>query len=446
MSFTNFKTSLSGTFRPSFNESAFIFEIESTLTSRPLILFFMVDASHSMRFYIDEAKTIQRQSIVQAVAQIGVNSSGIIQDGDYINISTFSTDVKNLLEAQYIEVNDESRILLDNVVTTTLKSDGGRTNYGKAFEYLLKTFEEIKDKLPAGSTHLTGPMLVWFLTDGKPWPEEEGNTEEDIFNYSKAIGESGNELWIIGISTDANQEFLGRISFASQEGASAYQKALEDVPKEFLLEHLAVRQTLWVDLDYKSQERLIHGLVNAIEAARVNLGLIPEIELTFYTDHELALEFLSGITNLEQNGNLTKVILKRPTSLKIGQKLSIAFSLKTDEEILMHTRLFSIKTKLYRGEDIVSEKTDVYDQPLYLLLKEETKYFRGAESVRKELSQVREQLVLYSQQMNDLLVTIEALNLPDNNETLPDYQSKMFRIQRLFEQRKGLATKSEEEI
>ena len=189
MSSIDFKTTLSGTFRPAFAESAFVFEIESTLTSRPLILFFMVDASHSMRFYIDEEKTIQRQTIVQSVAQIGVNSSGIIQDGDYISIATFSTDVKNLLESQYVEVNAESRNMLDSIVTTTLKSDGGKTNYGKAFDYILNAYETIKSGLSADSPHLTGPMLIWFLTDGRPWPDDiEGNTSEDIFNYATKTG------------------------------------------------------------------------------------------------------------------------------------------------------------------------------------------------------------------------------------------------------------------
>ena len=83
----------------------------------------------------------------------------------------------------------------------------------------------------------------------------------------------------------------------------------------------AIKQTLWVDLDFKSQERLIHGLVNAIEAARVNLGLIPEVELTFQSEVDQPLEFLSGINDQKQDGNLTTVTLKRPSSLKIGQKM-----------------------------------------------------------------------------------------------------------------------------
>ena len=138
----DFKTTLAGSYRPKFAESSLVFELESTLTTRPLILYFIVDASHSMRFYIDKKKTIQRQTIVQSVAQMGINNSCIIKDGDYISLATFSTEVKNLLvnEASLIEINDQARNELSDIITNSLKSDGGKTNYGKAFDFLLQSF------------------------------------------------------------------------------------------------------------------------------------------------------------------------------------------------------------------------------------------------------------------------------------------------------------------
>ena len=434
--FTNY--AIAGTFRPKINETTFVFTLEPTLQNRPIIMYFMVDGSHSMRFYIDEAKTVQRQTIIQTVSQMAINSSSIIQDGDYIGLNTFSTEIKNLLDNNIIEITEESRAKLDTVVTTTLKSDGGQTNYGKAFDYLLKEFEEVKKTFSTDSPHLTGPILVWFLTDGRPWPEGPGNTEEDILDYARKIGLTGNELWIIGISQDANKTFLNNISLASQQGAGNYQKSLQDVPKEFLLEQLASQQTLWVDLDFSSQERLIHGLVNAIEAARVNIGLIAEIQIVFENLEGSELNFLTGVNQLERSGNLSKITLKRFDSLKIGQKLSMAFSLQTDKNILMQTRLISITTILYRGADIISSETNIYNQPLYLLIKEEEKIFKGAEKVRNDFSNIRNQLLNYTNQINDLITTIEAFG--GQNIDFNKYSDQIAYLRKLFEQRKGLST------
>ena len=290
---------------------------------------FMVDASHSMRFYIDEAKTIQRQSLVQAVAQLGINNHEIIQNDDRLGLFTFSTEIKSLLENNLLQVNENNRADIDKIITSSLKSDGGQTNYGKAFDYILNTIKDLKNTYPADSPHLTGPILVWFLTDGRPWPEVAGNTSEDIFNYSKELGECGNELWIIGISEDANKEFIEKIALESQVGLSNYNKRLKDLPKEFLLEELVSEKTLWVNLDLTSQERLMHGLVNAIEGARTNLGIIAEVEIVFQNDKEEDLPFSIGVYSVKKDGPLTTITLKRLDFLTIGQKLSMAISLKS---------------------------------------------------------------------------------------------------------------------
>ena len=370
---------------------------------------FMVDASHSMRFYIDEAKTIQRQSLVQAVAQLGINNHEIIQNDDRLGLFTFSTEIKSLLENNLLQVNENNRADIDKIITSSLKSDGGQTNYGKAFDYILNTIKDLKNTYPADSPHLTGPILVWFLTDGRPWPEVAGNTSEDIFNYSKQLGESGNELWIIGISEDANKEFIEKIALESQVGLSNYNKRLKDLPKEFLLEDLVSEKTLWVDLDLTSQERLMHGLVNAIEGARTNLGIIAEVDIVFQNDKEEDLPFSIGVNSVKKAGPLTTITLKRFDFLTIGQKLSMAFSLKSGKDLLMNTKLHSITLHLYRGEEKISDETVVFNQPLFTLIKDETKThaMKGSLEIKAGFSNLRKNLQQTGYQIQDLLRIME---------------------------------------
>lgn len=410
MKLTNFN--LTGTYRPFLNETSFVFTLEPTIKNRPIIMLFMVDASHSMRFYIDEAKTIQRQSLVQAVAQMGINDHEIIQNDDRLGLFTFSTDVKSILEENIITVTENNRNELDTIVTSKLKSDGGQTNYGKAFDFLLQTIDNLKKTYPKDSPHLTGPILVWFLTDGRPWPEVAGNTTEDIFSYSTKIGESGNELWIIGISEDANKEFLDKIALSSELGSSDYNKRLKDLPKEFLLEEKVSEKTLWVDLDLSSQEQLMHGLVNAIEGARTNLGLVAEVEIIFQNALENNLEFVIGVNEVKKDGQLTKVTLKRYDFLTIGQKLSMAFSLKSSQETINQTSLQAIVLHLYRGEEKIADETVTYNQPLTALIKEETKIAKGMIEVRNAFETLRKNLQQSGMQLRELFQALDKHSIP----------------------------------
>ena len=400
---------LTGTFRPQLSETTFVFTLEPLIKNRPIIMLWMVDASHSMRFYIDEAKTIQRQSLVQAVAQLGINDHEIIQNDDRLGIFTFSTEVKNLLESKFIAVSEENRNEIDQIIGTSLKSDGGQTNYGKAFNHLLETIESINKELPPDAPQLAGPILIWFLTDGRPWPEVAGNTTEDIYDFASKLGETGNELWIIGISEDANKEFLEKISLENQHGNTNYNKKVQDLPKEFLLEELVSEKTLWVDLNISSQEALMHGLVNAIEGARTNLGIVAEVEIVFQNDYPIVLSFPIGVNEVTKDGLLTKVKLKRFDFLKIGQKMSMAFSLKTEKELLMHTKLHSITLELFRGDTKISADTVIYNQPLFTLIKEETKEIKGLTETKNAYESLRNDLKQTGYQIQDLLNTMEAL-------------------------------------
>jgi uncharacterized protein YegL len=175
---SEFQTQLVGTFRPLFNKLSFLSIIEPLMNIRPLILLFIVDASHSMRFYIDKkTKTVQRQTLVQTAIKIALNNPSIIRDGDYIGLATFSTEAKPFLPEKIVQITQESRESLGDFVNNELKSDGGQTNYGKAFELTLELFNDITRQLGADSSYLTGPILVWFLTDGRPWPADLGNTD-----------------------------------------------------------------------------------------------------------------------------------------------------------------------------------------------------------------------------------------------------------------------------
>ena len=227
--------------------------------------------------------------------------------------------------------------------------------------------------------------------------------------FATKLGESGNELWIIGISEDANKEFLEKISLASQMGSSHYNKKVQDLPKEFLLEELVSEKTLWVDLDISSQEQLMHGLVNAIEGARTNLGIVAEVEIRFQTDFPQDLVFPIGVNELQKDGELTNVKLKRLDFLKIGQKMSMAFSMKTEKEMLMHTKLHSIKLELFRGNEKISEDIIIYNQPLFTLIKEENKKLKDVMEVRSEFDNLRNELNQTGYQIQDLLNTMEAL-------------------------------------
>ena len=80
-------------YNPHYQELSFISNIEARGQIRPIILLFVVDDSHSMRFYIDKKKTIQRQTLVQTAISIALNNPSIIRNGDYIGFMTFSTVV-----------------------------------------------------------------------------------------------------------------------------------------------------------------------------------------------------------------------------------------------------------------------------------------------------------------------------------------------------------------
>ncbi len=414
---------LSGTYRPQLKETTFIFTLESVIKNRPIIMLWMVDASHSMRFYIDEAKTIQRQSLVQAVAQLGINNHEIIQNDDRLGIFTFSTEVKSLLEDSLTTVGETTRSEIDQVISESLKSDGGLTNYGKAFDHLLETMERLFKELDVDSPHLAGPILVWFLTDGRPWPEVDGNTTDDILSYATKLGETGNELWIIGISDDANKEFLEKISLANEKGVTNYNKKVQDLPKEFLLEEIVAEKTLWVDLDISSQEKLMHGLTSAIEGARINLGIVAEVEITFQSDYPMNLNFPIGVNEVSKQNQLTKIRLKRFDFLKIGQKLSMAFSLHTEKETLMHTKLHSIKVDLFRGDTKISEELQYYNQPLFTLIKEETRQIKDLESVKTSFENLRHGLKQTGYQLQDLFNTMEAFSIRND---LLEHEGKRF--------------------
>lgn len=407
--------SLSGTYRTQLNETTFVFTIEPSINNRPIIMFFLVDASHSMRFYIDDAKTIQRQSLVQAVAQLGINDHEIIQNNDYLGLFTFSTEVKSLLEKPLVEITEQNRNDIDQIITNALKSDGGQTNYGKMFDEILEIIKNLPNEFPADSPHLSGPVLIWFLTDGRPWPEVAGNTADDIFDYATTLGETGNELWIIGISQDANKEFLDKIALASQLGLTDYNKKIQDLPKEFLLEEFISEKTLWVDLDLSSQEKMMHGLVNAIEGARTNLGIVAEVEIIF--DSPIALQFEIGVNEVLRDGSKTIVKLRRYDFLKIGQKMSMAFSLLTRDNLLATTKLHSIKLELFRGEHKISEEETIYDQILTELVKEENKLIIGSKEVSESFKTIRENLKQMAFQVQDVLSSMEVLESTDESFT-----------------------------
>lgn len=406
------KYNLSGTYRTQLQETTFVFTIEPSISNRPIIMFFLVDASHSMRFYIDDAKTIQRQSLVQAVAQLGINDHEIIQNNDYLGLFTFSTEVKSLLEKHVVEISEDNRNTIDEVITTTLKSDGGQTNYGKMFKKILEILQDLPNEF-ANSPHLMGPVLIWFLTDGRPWPEVAGNTTDDIFNYATTLGETGNELWIIGISEDANKEFLEKIALANQLGMNNFNKVIQDLPKEFLIDDLIEEKTLWVDLNLSSQEKMMHGLVNAIEGARTNLGLVAEVSISF--ESTTPLQFEIGANEVLTEGSKTIVKLKRYDFLKIGQKMSMAFSLVTKENLLSSTKLHSIKLDLFRGEQKISEEEKIYDQMLTEIVKEETKLIMGSTEVRDSFINIRENLKQMALQVQDVLLSMEALVSTDES-------------------------------
>ncbi|MHA2364741.1 MAG: vWA domain-containing protein [Candidatus Hodarchaeales archaeon] len=437
----DFQTRINGTYREIYQEISFLSTIEPSIEFRPLVLLFVVDASHSMRFYIDDEKTIQRQTIVQKAISIALSNDAIIRDGDYIGLATFSTEAKVLLPNQIVEVTDQSRSELAKIVDVELKSDGGQTNYGKAFEMTLNMFGIVENLLGVDSPHLTGPVLVWFLTDGRPWPADIGNTENDIMQWAGRIGGTGNELWMIGISSDADHKFLEKIVLKSQSGASDYQKILEDVPKEFMEQASAARQTLWLDIAMETHEHLVYGLLNAIEYARINLGIVVELELIFASEKpEINLEFLSGVNRQIKDGPITQIFIKRPNPLKLGQKLSMAFSLKVDDvddiDFLHHVRLQSFRFRFWRGSKLILETVQVKDCKLIYLINTDSSKLFGANIVRESLGNMRNSFQSHTNQLEKLLNKLEKLGISID---LTNYKERIIKLKEEQNQRKGLS-------
>lgn len=434
---TKYQTNIVASFRPLYQEITFISTVEPLIDSRPLVVLFIMDASHSMRFYIQKRKKIQRQTLVQSAIKVALVNRSILQDGDYVGLATFSTDAKSLLPNKIIEITPESRSELQKIVELKLKSDGGQTNYGKAFELTLQMFHEAELQLGVDSPHLTGPILAWVLTDGHPWPDELGNTKLDIMNWAKQIGATGNELWMIGVA-DADYQFLQEIVLHSQTGASNYYTSLEDVPKEFMEQATASRQTLWLDLVMETHDQLIYGLANAIEYARINLGVVVEIEINFALENpNLELEFLSGITSIKKDGQIVQVIIKRPNTLRLGQKLSTAFSLRVTDEILYHVRLQSINYRFIRGSKLLLEKRQILDRKLQFFIDVDSSKILGVSKVRNMLFTLKQKFSLHLQQLEDLVNTIEVLDAPE--EEISNYKSQIQRLKEDQSRLKGLS-------
>lgn len=406
-----FATQLQATYRPYYDEVAFLSTVEPNLEDRPVVLLFVVDASHSMRFFIDEGKTVQRQTLVQTAISMALNNPSVVRDGDYIGLATFSTEVKDLLPERVVEVTPASREALERVVVDVLKSDGGQTNYGKALQHTIELFNYVEDQLGSSSAHLTGPTLVWFLTDGRPWPAEGDNTPESILRLAEQLGETGNELWLIGITNEAQQDFLHEVAMASQRGVGNHYQSLRDVPQELSQQRMAQQQSLFLDLSAETHEHLVYGLVNAIESARANMGVVAEAEFWFLTDFPEKLRFHSGVTYLDRpTDRLTRVVLKRPTTLRVGQRLLLTFAFHVDQSLLPHVRLLKIVHRYYRGES-ASFKTveQLVDQPLSTLVRHDQTKTYGANRVRRSLREMREQFQNMAATVTDLTGVVEAV-------------------------------------
>ena len=77
----------------------------------------------------------------------------------------------------------------------------------------------------------------------------------------------------------------------------------------------------------------------------------------------------------------------------------------------MHTRLHSIKLELFRGDEKISEDIVIYNQPLFTLIKEETKQLKGLLEVRSEFNNLKNELNQTGYQIQDLLQTMDALKI-----------------------------------
>ena len=435
MSSSPIDTTFSAVYRPFFDgELTFLTVVEPKITTRPLVTLFVVDASHSMRLYIDSEKTMQRQTLVQNAIAIALNNPSIVRDGDFVGLITFSTEARSVIEQGIILITAESRTMLSTAVTNTLKSDGGQTNYGKAFNVTAGLLRKIKDLKTLASV-MTGPVLVWFLTDGKPWPAESGNAELDILKAAEALGATGNDFWVIGISNDASQSFLERLALQAQLGEGAFQKVLVDTPKEFLQESAAKSQTLWLDFSVETHERLVFGLLNAIENTRINLGIIAEI--TVYLEkigEKTQIEFLSGANAVEHENNSFKITLKRPLTLKIGHKLSMAFCLKIAKEDLKSIRLTKIISHFFRGEDLVSRTEQKIEKTLLEVTKIDSTIVFGSNQSRAALHRVHSELLTFANYLESRIVVDVSTETVVKKNALNELKE----IQNVLLNRKGL--------
>jgi hypothetical protein len=145
------------------------------------------------------------------------------------------------------------------------------------------------------------------------------------------------------------------------------------------------------------------------------LGIVAEVTIIFLSDFQMDMKFLIGANEIHINGLETIIKMKRFDFLKIGQKMSMALSLHTKKEILMHTKLKTITVELFRGEKIISQETTQYNQPLFTLVKEELKVSKGQIEIKNNFRSQRKSIKLVGHQLQDLTNVLESLGVENTS-------------------------------
>ena len=165
--------------------------------------YIICDVSGSMRHdmpVLNEGIQKLRQSIVQ---------NPVVDDVAHISVISFSTDARVVMPLS--QMSEQSM--------PTLVTDGGVTNYGKAFRELARAIPQDAAMLRAQGYKIFRPC-AFFLTDGEPTDRDWLNTFRMTLTYDKntGVGMKQYPVFIPFGFRDAQEAELRKLAYPFSKG------------------------------------------------------------------------------------------------------------------------------------------------------------------------------------------------------------------------------------
>jgi Ca-activated chloride channel homolog len=320
-----------------------LFSDELNNSSRdPMVLTLLIDTSGSMEDF--NTKEPEGAITLMALLQYGLTTlSENLQNGDLINLVTFSTSANILLEAHKIESSESIQTFVETVGHL---NSGGSTNLDKgiqkAYEVALRTFDQERQN-----------RLV-ILTDAYA---NSGEIDANIISKNTKINNAeGIYFSGLGFGEHFNEAFLNTLT---EEGKGAYFSIItkSDAKKAFdtrlqSLLNVAARDVQFL-VEYPS---VLQHTMSAAEEHSTQQSDVSKTNFSYNSDQFFYENFITDERNTSslQEMNITFTInYKEPISYEkkeiILQK-SFQSLLEKESENIKDARLISTLAFLIRKE------------------------------------------------------------------------------------------------